>query len=206
MSVAPRRALIVIDVQNEYVTGNLRIGYPPVQEALNRIGEAMYAAREIGIPVIVVRHNAPETSPLFAQGSSNWELHAVVASWPQDHRIEKTLPSAFVGTDLDAWLRQREIDTLTVAGFMTHNCCASTIIDAMHRGYAVEFLSDAAGSVPYRNEAGAASAETIHRTFLVVFQARFAAVARTPGWVDAIQNGKPLVGSNIHSSHQAALT
>lgn len=205
MSGTPRRALLVIDVQKEYVTGNLRIEYPPVQESLRRIGEAMDAAREIGIPVVVVRHNAPATSPLFAQGSENWELHAVVAARPQDHRVEKTLPSAFVGTGLDAWLRQHEVDTLAVAGFMTHNCCASTIIDAMHRGYAVEFLSDAAGSVPYRNEAGIASAEAIHRTLLVVLHSRFAAVTPTSGWIHAINSGIPRMGSNIHASHQAAL-
>lgn len=205
MSAVSRRALIAIDVQNEYVTGNLRIAVPPIRESLTRIGEAMDAARGIGIPVIAVRHGAPVASPLFARGSTNWELHAVVASRPHDHQIDKTQPSAFAGTDLDAWLRQREIDTLTVAGFMTHNCCASTIIDAMHRGYAVEFLSDAAGSVPYRNEAGVASAEAIHQTFLVVMQARFAAVARTSDWVDAIRYGKPLARSNIHASHRAAL-
>lgn len=40
----PRRALIVIDVQNEYVTGALRIEYPPVEESLGNIGMAMDAA------------------------------------------------------------------------------------------------------------------------------------------------------------------
>src|SRR3546814_4933159 len=35
----PQRALVVIDVQNEYVTGNLRIEYPPVEDSLRNIGK-----------------------------------------------------------------------------------------------------------------------------------------------------------------------
>ena len=54
MKTSPRRALIVIDVQNEYVTGNLLIEHPPVNESLHNIGLAIDAARASGIPVIVL--------------------------------------------------------------------------------------------------------------------------------------------------------
>ena len=37
----PRRALVVVDVQNEYETGGLRIQYPPVADSLRNIGHAM---------------------------------------------------------------------------------------------------------------------------------------------------------------------
>ncbi|MHC3972033.1 cysteine hydrolase, partial [Pseudomonas aeruginosa] len=33
----PKRALLVIDVQNEYVSGNLRIEFPAIQSSLERI-------------------------------------------------------------------------------------------------------------------------------------------------------------------------
>jgi nicotinamidase-related amidase len=51
MSQPAKRALIVIDVQNEYVTGKLRIEYPDVQTSLANIGQAMDAARDAGIPI-----------------------------------------------------------------------------------------------------------------------------------------------------------
>ena len=52
--MSPKRALIVIDVQNEYVTGNLRIEYPDVQLSLRNIARAMDAAHDAGIPVVVI--------------------------------------------------------------------------------------------------------------------------------------------------------
>lgn len=65
---------------------------------------------------------------------------------------------------------------------MTHNCILSTIVHALHLDFAVEFLSDAGGSVSYANSAGYASAEDIHRVLCVVLQSRFAAVLQTAEW------------------------
>ena len=202
----PRRALIVIDVQNEYVTGNLRIEHPPVADSLEQIGRAMDAARAAGVPVVVVQNDAPPGAPLFARGSAGHALHPVVAGRAHDHRVHKTLPGAFTETGLAAWLGERGIDTITVAGYMTHNCDASTIVDAVHRGFKVEFLVDASGAVPYRNAAGFASAEDIHRVFSVVLHSRFAAVVTTDRWIDALHAGIALERSSIAASNQAALS
>jgi len=204
MSANPRRALVVIDVQNEYVSGDLPIEFPPIDLSLANIGRAMDAARAAGVPVVVVQNFGPADSPLFARGSMGAELHPVVASRDRDHYVEKSLPSAFAGTDLKAWLGGRGIDTIAVAGFMTHNCDASTVFEAIHAGLAVEFLADAAGSVPYENEAGSASAEDIHRVFSVVMHSRFAAVASTDAWLDAVEAGVPLARDNIYASNQRA--
>ena len=201
---APRRALIVIDVQNEYVTGDLRIEHPPVHGSLQQIGRAIDAAQAAGVPVVVVQNDAPATAPLFALGSDGHALHPVVATRRHDHLVHKTLPGAFAETDLGAWLAERGIDTVTVAGYMTHNCDASTIIDAVHRGFGVEFLVDASGSVPYRNAAGFASAEDIHRVFSVVLHARFAAVVTTARWIEALRDSTPLPRGSIAASHRAA--
>lgn len=201
----PRRALIVIDVQNEYVTGNLRIEYPPVETSLRNIGRAMDAAREAGVKVVVVQHDSPEGAPVFARGSERWELHPVVASRVADHRINKAMASAFAGTDLKAWLGAQEVDTLAVIGYMTHNCDASTILQAAHAGYKVEFLSDATGSLPYENAGGKASAEEIHRVFSTVFHSNFAAVVKTDEWIAAVAEGKALARDNIYLSNQRAI-
>lgn len=203
--VTPRRALVVIDVQNEYFTGNLLIEHPPVQQSLPNIGRAMDAARAAGIPVVVVQHSAAASAPLFAKGSPTWELNEVVGGRPRDHYIEKAWPSVFTGTGLAEWLKERQIDTLTVAGYMTHNCDASTIFEAMHRGLQAEFLQDATGALPYANTAGSATAEEIHRVFSVVFHTGFAAVASTEEWTSAVQAGRALTKGSILASNQAAL-
>ncbi len=200
----PRRALIVIDVQNEYVSGRLCIEFPPVEDSLRHIADAMAVATSNGIPIVTVQQTAPPDAPLFAQGSEGWQLHAVMAGQDADHRVEKTLPSALRGTNLEAWLRERDIDTLTLAGYMTHNCVLSTAIDAAQAGFVVEVLADASGSVPYANEAGTTTAEILHRTICVLLQSRFAAVAPTQAWIEHLACGQALPRSNIFASNQAA--
>ena len=200
-----RRALVVVDVQNEYESGGLRIAYPPVADSLRRIGEAMDAARVAGIPVIVVQQMAPADAPLFAEGTHGWQLHEVVAGRPRQHFVQKKLPSAFAGTDLAAWLAASGVDTLAVVGYMTHNCNDTTIKHAFDAGLAVEFLMDASGSVPYANRAGSATAEEIHRVFAVVEQSRYAAVVTTDEWIGHLAAGTVPERDTIHASHQRAL-
>jgi nicotinamidase-related amidase len=204
MPSAPRRALVVIDVQNDYVDGKLPIEYPDVGVSLANIGKAMDAARQAAIPVVVVQTILPAAAPMMAKGTSGAELHDVVRSRPRDHFLEKTLPSALAGTDLGAWLRDHQVDTLTVVGYMTHNCDDATIRHAAHAGFAIEFLSDASGSVAYANRAGRASAEEIHRVFAVVLQSRFAAVMSTEEWLQAIRSGEAPERDTIVNSNQRA--
>lgn len=203
-NAASRRALLVIDVQNEYVDGQLLIEHPPVAQSLAAIGRAMDAARLHGVPVVVVQNTGPAGGPLFAAGSHGWELHEVVASRPRDHHIEKRLPSAYAGTDLAAWLHEHAVDTLVVCGYMTHNCVDSTVKHALHAGTSVEVLQDAIGAVPYTNRAGRASAEEIHRAFCVVMQSRFAAVMDTDEWIDALRSGVRPERDTIFGSNQRA--
>ncbi len=205
MSTSPRRALLVIDVQNEYFTGNLRIEYPSTTTSIGNIGLAMDAARAAGVPVIVVQHDMPEGAPVFAKGSHAWQLHPEVARRPADHRINKTMASAFTETDLAEWLSVNAIDTLTVVGYMTHNCDAATIFHASHAGLKVELLEDATGSLPYENAAGKASAEEIHRVFCTVFHSNFAAVTSTKNWIDAVNQGQTIEPDNIYLSNQRAI-
>lgn len=200
-----RRALIVIDVQNEYFTGNMKIEYPPVSVSLPNITRAMDAARAADIPVVVVQHDAPEQSPIFAKGSPAWQLHEEVAKRPASHHINKVYASVFTGTDFGQWVADNGIDTLTITGYMTHNCDAATIYEAAHKGLSVEFLSDASGSPSYENAAGKASAEEIHRVFSTVFHSGFAAVASTEEWIAAAREGKALERDNVYLSVQRTL-
>ncbi len=201
----PKRALIVIDVQNFYFDGGLRIAYPDVRVSLPNICRAMDAATAAGIPVVVVQQTYPVGLPPFAKSPTEMDLHPEVARRPCDHLVRKTKASCFPGTDLAEWLRAREIDTLTVVGYMTHNCDDSTVRQAMHEGWKVEFLHDAAGSLPYENAIGSATAEEIHRVFTVVMHTGFAAVATTEEWLRALQTGEALQPDNVFLSNQRAV-
>ena len=200
MDLAPKRALIVIDVQNEYVTGNLQIEYPDIRSSLAHICKAMDAAKAYGIPVVAVQQFASPQSPIFAEGSHGWDLHETVKTRSWEHKINKKLPSAFAGTDLAEWLAENRLDTLSVAGYMTHNCVDSTVKQAFHSGLNVEYLQDASGTLSYANKAGYAAAEEIHRTFGIVMQARFAAVMDTEEWLQLISGNGTAERDDIYRS------
>ncbi|RKE36016.1 maleamate amidohydrolase [Paraburkholderia sp. BL23I1N1] len=59
--------------------------------------------------------------------------------------VRKTVPSAFFGTSLAAWLAQRGVQTLLVAGAVTSGCVRSSVVDAMQYGFRPLVLSDCVG-------------------------------------------------------------
>lgn len=59
--------------------------------------------------------------------------------------VRKTVPSAFFGTSLAAWLAQRGVQTLVVAGATTSGCVRASVVDAMQFGFRPLVLSDCVG-------------------------------------------------------------
>ncbi|SCU76290.1 Maleamate amidohydrolase [Cupriavidus necator] len=59
--------------------------------------------------------------------------------------VRKTVPSAFFGTSLAAWLTQRGVRTLAVAGAVTSGCVRASVVDAMQHGFRPLVLSDCVG-------------------------------------------------------------
>jgi nicotinamidase-related amidase len=187
-----RCALIVIDVQNEYFDGALPISDPPPQVSLANIVRAMDAATAAGVPVIVVQHSDDDPeSPIFRKGTQAWELRPEISERSRDHLIEKTLPGAFTGTPLGNILESAGIETVAIAGYMTHMCVDTTSRQAAHRGYAVEILSDATGTLPLENSGGAASGEELHRATLVAQGQFFANVMTTDEWLRSLDQRNP---------------
>ncbi|MEM6468456.1 MAG: cysteine hydrolase family protein [Planctomycetota bacterium] len=182
MSATPaRRALLVIDVQREYFEGALPITHPVGH--LANILDTMDFAQSHSIPTAVVRHHqADPESPIFRKDSEMWQLHEEVESRPRDVLIDKQLPGAFTGTSMDSWLKEHSINTLTIAGYMTHMCCDTTARQAFHRGFKVEFLSDATGTLTVENEAGKATAEQLQESILVAQQMFISEVLGLESW------------------------
>mgnify|MGYP001097891584 CR=1 FL=1 len=59
--------------------------------------------------------------------------------------LRKTVPSAFFGTPLAAWLTQRGVQTLVVAGATTSGCVRASVVDAMQYGFRPLVVSDCVG-------------------------------------------------------------
>ncbi|MDR0776171.1 MAG: cysteine hydrolase [Azonexus sp.] len=136
-----KTALLLIDYQNEYRQGPLAL---PGEAAASAAARRLRGwAEGYGITVIHVQHQAPAGSALFAAGSPGAEPLAGLEPGAGQALVVKRLPSAFADTGLAEVLRQGAVDTLLVAGYMTHNCIDSTAHDAFHRGYRVGIVADA---------------------------------------------------------------
>lgn len=198
----PRRALIVVDVQQEYFDGPLQIQYPPREESLANILSAVKIAGTNDVPVVVVQHQMPEGAPVFVEGTPGWSLHPELEGHidPATKRVHKQYASVFAGTDVAEWLRAKDIDTITIVGYMTNNCDLGTAVEAEALGFSAEILSDASGSIHLANEAGQVSAQSLHETLMVLLQSNFASVATTTEWVDAVYSGTSLPKSNLVGS------
>lgn len=196
---APRRALIVIDVQQEYFEGVLQIQYPPRDESLANIVRAIEAAAAQDLPVAIVQHEMPEGAPAFVKGTPTYELHPHIQALvqPSFERVEKKYSSVFAGTGIAKWLQGNGIDTVTIVGYMTNNCDLASSADAEVLDLTVEILSDATGAINLSNEAGTVSAEQLHKALMVLLQSNFAAVASTDQWIDAVKNGNELTANNL---------
>ena len=176
------RALLVIDVQQEYFDGALPITHPAGH--LDQILRVMDSAATANVPTAVIRHHqADPESPIFRLNSDMWQLHPEVAQRPHDVLIDKQLPGSFTNTSLQEWLQQVHADTVCIAGYMTHMCCDTTARQAFHRGYKVEFLRDATGTLAVENQAGSVSAEQLQTSILVAQQMFISEVIGTDEWL-----------------------
>lgn len=183
-----KRALLVIDVQNEYFTGKMPIAYP--HGSIDNVVKAMETASNNQIPVIVIQHTAPQPdSKTFVKGSEGWKLHSDIEARPCDLLVEKNLPGSFTDTILESWLREKGIDTVVVVGYMTQMCCDTTARQAVHLGFKVEFLSDATGTLHVSNYAGTVTAEELHKAILVTQAMRFSKVMTTQQWMEELNEG-----------------
>ncbi|MCX6153564.1 MAG: cysteine hydrolase family protein [Candidatus Kapabacteria bacterium] len=180
-----KKALLVIDVQNEYFSGKLPVSYP--QDSIDNILKVIDSAHKAGIFTIFVQHFSSATNAkAFVKESDEWELHPEIKKRKCQALIEKNYPGSFTGTNLDEILKGKGIDTVVICGYMTQTCCDTTSRQAFHLFYNVEFLSDATGTLDIDNYAGSVKAETLHNTILVIQASRFSRVLTTEEWINDI--------------------
>lgn len=173
-----KKALLVIDMQKTYFTQDNLVNYPV--GSLKKVLEAMDFAKEKGMPIIVVQHSNEKGN--FGKGNKSWELCEEVANKPYDYYVEKYKPSSFYETQLEDILKAEGVDTVVISGYMTHMCCDTTAREAFHRGYSVEFLSDATGTVHLNTPAGEKQSKEIHETVLVIQASLFSQVLTVKEW------------------------
>ena len=93
--------LVLIDIQNEYLAGPLAL--PDASPAIARATALLGRARESGAVIIHIAHKGAPGS-LFDRAAERGAIVAPLAPRPGEIVIEKQLPNAFAGTELNAQL------------------------------------------------------------------------------------------------------
>jgi len=176
-----KKALLVIDVQNEYFIGKLKVTYP--SNSLDNILKVMDYAKDNNMIIILVQHTAI-SGDTFIKNSMEWKIHPEILKKSYDYYIEKTKPSSFYNTNLEEILNKENIDRVVISGYMTQMCCDSTAREAFHKGYAVEFLSDATGTIDVSNKIGTISSKDLHKATLITQSLRFSNVLSIQEWMN----------------------
>ena len=128
------RALVIIDIQNEY-SDKGKWTLPRFEQAAARAAHAIAAARGAGVPVMHVRHEITSTEEYgFVPGSAGAQIHSAVAPGDGEAVIVKHHPNSFLETDLAARLDALGDGPVAFAGMMTSTCVDSTVRAASDLG------------------------------------------------------------------------
>ncbi len=173
---ATRSALLLIDFQNEYFTG--RMPLPEGEQALHNAQRLLAHADQSGIPVFHVQHVTPVGSPIFAEGSVSGDFHRDLQPATQHSVVRKTSVSVFPSTNLDQLLRDAGVDTLIIAGLMTHACVAGAARDAVPLGYSVLVVGDACATRDL-DSSGGIHYGALHRAALASIDDTFGDILNT---------------------------
>jgi nicotinamidase-related amidase len=181
-----RTAMIVVDMQNDFVAAGAPMETPAARAIVPRLAEALTMCRKAGTRVIYTAHvHRRDGSDMglfddmhppianrdaLVDGTPGVDIYPELAPLPGEHVIKKHRYSGFFGTDLDILLREWNIDTVIVSGTTTENCCFATARDAMFRNYRVVFLSDATATYDYpdRGFGPMPNAEVHHATLVIL--------------------------------------
>ena len=163
-----RTALLLIDFQNDIVSPGGKMA-PGDQAAQARFEDAIAsafkvaaAARSAGVMVVNVAVGRQPGAPVFnphapmfrymemeealEEGSEGFDFHPDMQPADTDFFVIKRGVSAFAGTELGPLLQGQGIDTILIAGIVTHWAVEGTARHASDLGYRVIALADCCAS------------------------------------------------------------
>jgi maleamate amidohydrolase len=149
--------LLIVDFVNGFADPGV-FGGGNIRSAIDATVPVLAAARQRGWAVahtrVVFSDDGSDANVFSMKVPSILKLHesnpasAIVPELtPADGElvVRKTTPSAFSGTTLAAWLSQRGVRTLLVAGCTTSGCVRASVVDAMSLGFRPLVLTDCVG-------------------------------------------------------------
>jgi nicotinamidase-related amidase len=178
MLIPSDAALILIDIQQGF--DDPFWGPRNNAGAESNASRLLTAWRQRRMPLVHIQHRSllPE-SPL-RPGQPGVEFNPLVAPLDGEPVMPKSVNSAFIGTELEAFLRQRGIERVVIAGLTTNHCVETTTRMAGNLGFSPILVEDACATFDRTGPDGTTwPAATIHAVTLANLHDEFATIATT---------------------------
>jgi len=168
------KALVVIDVQQEYTTSGRRFHIQSIGSSLENAKTMLDYAREHAWPIVHVQHL--QDGELFNRASEF--SHFVGGFDPQEGEdiAAKGKYSSFSSPAFVKFAEDYADHEFVVIGYGTTMCCLSTIVDGFHRGYKFALVEDACAARASKN----LSEQSMHEHAVAILEP-FARIAQTAG-------------------------
>jgi nicotinamidase-related amidase len=149
-----RTALIVIDMQNDFVKEGGALFVPDAGGTIPQIQRLLSLARESEMKVVYSQDSHGEGDPEFEIWGEHarwdtwgWQLVEELAPLEEEVVIQKVRYDAFYGTHLDHFLRLWDVDTTVICGTVANICVHYTAASAALRWYDVVIPRDATSAL-----------------------------------------------------------
>ena len=173
-------ALLLIDVQYGLDESDYYGGGRNNPQAEQNCATILSIWRKENWPVIHVKHNSTEPQSPLRPGQRGNDIKTCVAPIEGEPVFEKNVNSAFIGTELELYLRKREIHKLVVVGLTTDHCVSTSVRMAGNLGFDTWLVGDATATFDKVGSNGQIiSSELIHEVHLASLNEEFATVIQT---------------------------
>ncbi len=188
MKKAP--ALLLIDIQKAFDSHAYWGGNRNNAHAEANAERLLIYWRAQGWPVIHVRHNSILLGSVLAEGETGNEFKEEVKPIEGEPIFSKSVNSAFIGTNLQAYLVAEGIQALVVAGLTTDHCVSTTTRMAGNFGFETYLVADATATFDKIGFDGQLyPAELVHQTALASLHTEFATVLTTNQVLEMVSAG-----------------
>ncbi len=180
-----KRALILIDIQNDYFPGGKWTLFN-VDQAADNAARLLAAARSAGELVVHVRHEfASSEAPFFTPGSQGAQIHQKVLPAPNEAVVLKQQVNSFRDTNLQQILDQHGIKDVTISGAMSHMCVDAATRAASDLGYNVTVVHDACASRDLEFGGTVIPASQVHAAYMSALAFGYAKAVSTQEYLGA---------------------